>query len=89
MPFFDYQCPTCQTKEERMVKRAEDIQHCSKCNSEMKRLIGAPCFILKGKGWSSNGSFTRAKEGPKLDQDLLRLSDKELNYECGLPENCE
>lgn len=89
MPFFDYYCPTCQTKEERMVKRAEDEQFCTKCNSKLDRLIGAPCFILKGKGWSSNGSFTRAKEGPKLDQDLLRLSDRELNIECGLPPDCE
>lgn len=54
----------------------------------MTKQLCAPTFVLKGAGFSSNGTFSRAKDGPKLDQDLLRLSDRDLNIECGLPPDC-
>jgi len=85
MPIFDYQCPSCNTFEEKLVKNSEDAQQCKNCGTEMIKQLASPCFILKGKGFYSNGTFTKAKEGPKLDQDLLRLSDAELNKELGLP----
>ena len=83
MPVYDYVCPNCKTIEERMVKRAEDIQFCDKCNTELTKQISSPCFILKGVGVTSNGSFRKSKEGPKIDKDLLRLSDAELDRELG------
>ena len=55
----------------------------------MEKLPSTPTFVLKGAGFTSNGTYAKAKDGPKLDKELLRLPDKELNYECGLPEDCE
>jgi hypothetical protein len=48
-----------------------------------------PSFILKGVGCYSTGTFSKSKDGPKIDPELLTLSNAELNRECGLPENCE
>lgn len=88
MPIFDYHCKICKITEERTVKKYDDIQYCQ-CGAEMIKQLSSPCFILHGVGITSNGSFKKAKEGPKLDKDLLMLSDAELNYECGLPPDCE
>jgi len=89
MPIFDYSCSNCNTKEERMVKKAEDPQFCHKCLSPLKKLLSTPAFILKGSGFTNSGTFAKSKNGPNLDQELLRLPDKELNKELGLPEDCE
>jgi len=87
MPVFDYICKTCNHTQETRVKSHDTPVECPKCQSPMTKLIGAPTFILKGKDWSSNGSYARAKEGPKIDKDIFKLSDADLNRECGLPEN--
>lgn len=84
MPLFDYYCPACQTQEERMVRKWDDPQTCQ-CGSEMAKRPSSPCFILKGAGFYSNGTFAKAKEGPKIDKELLTLSDRDLNVELGLP----
>ena len=88
MPLFDYSCPPCNIQKEETVKRYDDLVVCPECGDTMTKLACSPSFILKGVGLTSNGSFARAKEGPKIDKELLTLSDKDLNYECGLPENC-
>lgn len=87
MPIFDYKCPSCNTKEDRLVKSYKDIQTCKVCGSEMNKLISSPCFILHGVGITSNGSFKRAKEGPTLDADLMRMNDKELDEALGYSVN--
>jgi hypothetical protein len=33
------------------------------------------------------GTFAKSKNGPKLDQELLRMSDKDLNIALGYPED--
>jgi len=89
MPIFDYQCPSCKTIKEARVKSSDDPVECPKCQTVMTKLPSVPCFILKGKDWSSSGSFAKAKNGPYIDPDLLKLSDRELNAECGLPPDLE
>ena len=89
MPVFDYHCSKCAIQEERLVKKYDDIQHCNTCQGEMAKLPCSPSFVLKGAGFYSNGTYAKAKEGPKLDQDLLKLSDSDLNYECGLPRDMD
>lgn len=89
MPIFDYFCKTCNHKQESRVKTSDTPVECPKCQTQMTKLMSAPCFVLKGKDWSSNGSYARAKEGPYIDKSIFELDDKSFNRECGLPENLE
>ena len=91
MPLFDYFCEKCQTLEERMVKNADEIQHCAVCEQELAKRPSAPAFVLKGGGFHSTGTFPRSKEGPNLAmrEELKRLPDDELNYEVGLGRDWE
>lgn len=82
MPIFDYLCPTCNTKEERLVKSSTDQQLCQ-CGSEMTKQLSSPCFILHGVGITSNGSFVKAKDGPFLDPELLSMPEADFNKEVG------
>jgi putative FmdB family regulatory protein len=53
MPFYEYECPHCRYYLEVMQKIADaPLKKCPSCGkSGFKRLISAPVFRLKGKGW--------------------------------------
>lgn len=88
MKIFNYTCDTCGITEEKFVKKHDEVVICSKCEKPMTKTLTMPAFILKGVGCYSNGTYSKAKDGPKLDQDLLKLDDVSLNRELGLPDNC-
>jgi putative FmdB family regulatory protein len=56
MPTYDYQCGKCGeefTREQRITE--PPVKTCPKCKSrQVKRLLSAPGFILKGGGWYSD-----------------------------------
>lgn len=63
MPTYDYQCGACGHRFEAFQKMSDDpITKCPECGEEqVKRLISATAFHLKGGGWyktdyASNGS---------------------------------
>ncbi|MBI5448644.1 MAG: zinc ribbon domain-containing protein [Gammaproteobacteria bacterium] len=53
MPFYEYQCKTCQHHFEAMQKIADAAltvcPHCQK--PDLEKLISSPSFQLKGEGW--------------------------------------
>ena len=53
MPIFDYQCLQCaHIIEDVLQKSDDDLKFCPKCGTdELRRLIGAANFQLKGDGW--------------------------------------
>ncbi|HWK74750.1 MAG TPA: FmdB family zinc ribbon protein [Povalibacter sp.] len=53
MPFYEYQCSTCQHHVEVLQKISDaPLRKCPECGkSTLKRLISAPVFRLKGGGW--------------------------------------
>jgi|JI10StandDraft_1071094.scaffolds.fasta_scaffold739870_2 putative FmdB family regulatory protein len=53
MPIYDFECPKCHSKEERLVKSDEVDVKCSECGYEkMERLIASPSgFQFKGGGY--------------------------------------
>ena len=54
MPIYEFECPVCTTRSVRMQKYSDPLPICSdpECrNQEMKRLISASNFELKGNGW--------------------------------------
>lgn len=87
MPVYDLVCPTCKTHEEKILKSHETPYECPNCQTPMQKLVGAPAFILKGVGCVSNGSFARAKDGPKIPDYISSMSDVELNRSLGLPDD--
>jgi putative FmdB family regulatory protein len=79
---------SCNNLIEKFVKTHDEVVSCPKCEHPMEKRLTMPAFVLKGQGFYSNGTYAKAKEGPKLDQDLLRLDDVSLNRELGLPDDC-
>ena len=53
MPIYEYECQSCGAQLEAMQKMSEDpLKDCPKCNKpELKKLISAAGFRLKGGGW--------------------------------------
>lgn len=53
MPFYEYQCSSCQHHVEVLQKISDaPLRKCPDCGKQtLKRLISAPVFRLKGSGW--------------------------------------
>jgi putative FmdB family regulatory protein len=53
MPFYEYQCGSCGHHLEAMQKVSDaPLKKCPECGkSQLKRLMSAPVFRLKGSGW--------------------------------------
>jgi putative FmdB family regulatory protein len=53
MPFYEYQCKNCGHDLEAMQKISDPpLKKCPQCGkSQLKRLMSAPVFRLKGGGW--------------------------------------
>lgn len=47
MPLYDYKCPVCSARFERMLKIADldSVQKCSHCGAAMNRQISAPMVV--------------------------------------------
>lgn len=60
MPMYEYHCPKCDTRFERLLRLSEreEPQSCpnEECDEkETKKLISRTSFSLKGGGWASDG----------------------------------
>lgn len=56
MPLYDYECPKCKSRIEKLQNINDDtLIICSVCGTEMKRQIGVTSFRLKGGGWYKDG----------------------------------
>jgi putative FmdB family regulatory protein len=53
MPIYDYQCQSCQYKNEVMRKiSAPSVEACPECGEEtFSKQLSAPSFQLNGNGW--------------------------------------
>jgi putative FmdB family regulatory protein len=53
MPFYEYECPSCKHTEEVLQKITDKAKGtCPSCGKRgYRRLVSAPVFRLKGKGW--------------------------------------
>ena len=69
---FDFQCNSCEHVQEYRVERDTKTMECPECQSDMRKLIGAAPFILKGSGWAQDykrkenaikGARAKAKAG--------------------------
>lgn len=53
MPIYEYECKSCGHRQEAMQKMSDDaLVDCPECGKpELKKLISAAGFRLKGGGW--------------------------------------
>ena len=69
MPIFDYQCEACGHVFDTLQKLgAEALTDCPECSKPaLKKLLSAPAFHLKGKGWrNSDDTPKKPFTGPKF-----------------------
>jgi putative FmdB family regulatory protein len=56
MPLYEYECTVCHKHTEKIQKFSDpEITQCPHCGGELKRVISAPAFALKGGGWYADG----------------------------------
>ena len=56
MPLYEYECLTCRKHTEKIQKFSDpEITTCPHCGGELKRVISAPAFTMKGGGWYADG----------------------------------
>jgi len=56
MPIYEFYCDDCDITREiqKPITRAtEDIVYCTECGQLMRKIIGSPIAIFKGKGFYS------------------------------------
>jgi len=70
MPIYEFSCRACDTQfEEFRSIRDDSVVRCSSCGSaDVRRLISATSFQLKGTGWYAtdykrSGGSTGSKDG--------------------------
>jgi putative FmdB family regulatory protein len=64
MPLYEYECAACHKHTEKIQKFSDpEITVCPHCGGELKRVISAPAFSLKGGGWYADG-YGSAKPAP-------------------------
>jgi putative FmdB family regulatory protein len=56
MPLYEYECTACHKHTEKIQKFSDpEITTCPHCGGELKRVISAPAFAMKGGGWYADG----------------------------------
>lgn len=69
MPLYEYECTACHKHTEKIQKFSDpEITTCPHCGLELKRVISAPAFSLKGGGWYADG-YGSAKPGAAASSD--------------------
>ena len=65
MPVYEYKCSSCEKVLEVQQKISDSpLKVCSECGGELKKLVSASAFHLKGGGWYADGySSGSGKEG--------------------------
>ena len=56
MPLYEYECSACHKRTEKIQKFSDpEITTCPHCAGELKRVLSAPAFAMKGGGWYADG----------------------------------
>ncbi len=64
MPIYEYQCEACGHRLEKLQKIADDpLKDCPACEKpDLKKLVSAAAFRLKGGGWYETDFKTGSKK---------------------------
>ena len=74
MPIYEYLCQACGYRMEKLQKMSDEpLKQCSECEKhELKKLVSAAAFRLKGSGWYE----TDFKSGKKKNLHSADASSK-------------
>lgn len=74
MPLYEYQCQACEACIE-VIQRFDDapLTACKECGGELKKLLSAPAFHLKGSGWYAT-DYAKAGSASKPASDSKKES---------------
>ena len=81
MPIYEYQCGSCKHIFDELQKISDDpLKDCPECKEgQLKKLVSAPKFRLKGAGWYETdfktGSKRNIAEGSSSDTKKAGSSD--------------
>lgn len=87
MPIYEYQCQACGHRLEKLQKMSDDpLKQCPECEAdELKKLVSAAAFRLKGAGWYE----TDFKNGKKKNLHGVESSDKKASGETSAASNAD
>jgi len=76
MPIYEYACTHCEHAFDELQKISEAaLVHCPKCGEpSLRKLLSAPKFRLKGKGWYETDFKTGDKRNLHGDTDKSSTS---------------
>lgn len=71
MPIYEYACSSCEHRFDALQKMSDAaLVHCPQCNEPaLRKLLSAPKFRLKGKGWYETDFKTGDKRNLHGDVD--------------------
>ena len=79
MPIYEYACNNCDHTLDALQKMSDDpLVDCPECGkAELKRLISAPRFRLKGEGWyETDFKKDNQKNVHKSDSEPVKKTPK-------------
>ncbi|MBD63277.1 MAG: FmdB family transcriptional regulator [Gammaproteobacteria bacterium] len=83
MPIYEYKCLKCKHQFEVIQRFSDDpVSKCPNCkNREVKKLVSAPSFRLKGGGWYETDFKTGSKKNivDTKDEKQNQSKDKTKN----------
>ncbi len=73
MPIYEYECKSCENVFEVQQRMTDNpLKKCPDCNGEVKKLISASSFQLKGGGWYSDGYSSASNGNGKNDTSTAK-----------------
>ena len=89
MPIYEYRCQSCNHELEVLQKLSDpELSDCPSCNQpELKKLISAVGFRLKGSGWYET-DFKSGNQKNVAKSDAASTSDSAASSACDSAGSC-
>ncbi len=70
MPIYEYRCPECGHEFEKLVRLSARPPGCPECDhDEVKKMVSAASFSLKGGGWYKDHYGLKGSSGGSSGSD--------------------
>ena len=83
MPVYEYRCSACEQIFEVQQKISDaPLTRCEVCGGEVKKLVSASAFHLKGGGWYADGYSSGKESADKEKKDASDSDSKPAPPAC-------
>ena len=77
MPIYEYRCPKCKHKVERIEKvSGPHLKKCPHCGGEVESVLSAPALHFKGAGWYVTDYARKTSGGDGLKSETSEKAGK-------------